>query len=227
MRVLSISSLLCGLLLAACGSPTSSGSGDITVIHGTMTDGRDGQIYRTVTIGAQTWMAQNLNYRVDSSWCYDNADSCCVKYGRLYQWAGMMALDTVYNSQLWLGEDSARHQGVCPAGWHVPADGDWAVLIEAVGGEDSAGIQLKSATEDWYGGDGQPGRDPYGFSVLPAGARYSDGTFGPLGYYALLWSASEADESVAWYRNFSYNHADVRDLSFVKRHARSVRCLKD
>ncbi len=185
-------------------------------------DVRDGQIYSTVTIGSQTWMAQNLNYKVDSSWCYDKADSNCVKYGRLYQWTAAMALDTVYSHRFWQGADSARHQGVCPAGWHIPTDTEWSTLINAVG-TDSARIRL-SSTDGWY--KNSNGTNDYGFGALPSGYRYGAGFFFK-GYCSYFWSASEYSAANVRYRYFSYEFANTVRTNYYKVLSFPVRCLKD
>ncbi|MGM9985270.1 MAG: fibrobacter succinogenes major paralogous domain-containing protein, partial [Fibrobacter intestinalis] len=91
-------------------------------------DPRDGKTYRTVEIGKQVWMAENLNYEMDGSYCYDNEATNCQKYGRLYTWAAAMQ--------------------ACPEGWHLPSEAEWETLITAVGGEDVAGLKLKS-TSGW------------------------------------------------------------------------------
>jgi len=88
-----------------------------------------------------------------------------------------MALPAAYNEATWGGSD-ANHQGVCPAGWHIPTDAEWTILENAVGGEDVAGMALKS-TSGWN--EGGNGTDVYGFSALPAGDRYSSGNFGDVG----------------------------------------------
>ena len=93
-----------------------------------MMDSRDGQIYKTVTIGSQTWMSENLNYEMANSTCYDGFVSNCYKKGRLYAWKA--ALES------------------CPVGWHLPTQSDWHVLFSALGGKVSAAIALKS-TKDW------------------------------------------------------------------------------
>jgi uncharacterized protein (TIGR02145 family) len=89
---------------------------------GSVTDPRDGKIYRTVTIGGKTWLAQNLNYEAAESWCYMDNPEYCGEYGRLYTWEAAM------NS--------------CPAGWHLPTDAEWKSLENAEGGPDYAGEKL-------------------------------------------------------------------------------------
>lgn len=212
-------------VLSSFGAVSSSSQGTVdpsTVVTGTMTDSRDGQVYKTVTIGMQTWMAENLNYAVDSSWCYENSADSCSKYGRLYTWTAAMGVGMSYNSAI-LG-DSVNHQGVCPAGWHVPTNGEWATLETAVGGSYSAGTKLKS-TSGWY--DSGNGTDSYGFSALPAGGRYNDGDFYLARGLALFSSATEYGASYAYYRRFGYNFASMYAYIGNKTYAFSVRCIQD
>ncbi len=116
----------------------------------TYTDPRDGQTYRTVKIGDQVWMAENLNYEAKGSRCYGNDPANAKKYGRLYNRKTAMK--------------------VCPPGWHLPSDKEWDVLIEFVGGKEVAGKNLKSKS-GWnnYEGINGNGKDTYGFSALPGG----------------------------------------------------------
>jgi uncharacterized protein (TIGR02145 family) len=95
-------------------------------------------------------MAENLNYAVDSSWCYnDNADNC-AKYGRLYQWASAMKIASTYNNTIWGGSD-VNHQGICPEDWHLPSNDDWQTLddyVDVNNGDEDVGTSLKS-TSGW------------------------------------------------------------------------------
>ena len=199
---------------------------DIT--YGTLTDNRDGQSYRTVTIGTQTWMAENLNYKTDSSRCYDNDPSNCRKYGRLYQWSSAMGLAASYNSTTWGGSD-VKYQGICPTGWHVPSDAEWTTLTTYIGGQSNAGTKLRANSSLW---STNTGTDAYGFRVLPAGSRYYDGSFysfAALGYCTEFWSASasENDASNAWYLYFYYGEASVSNYTGSKIKWSSLRCLED
>lgn len=108
---------------------------------GTFTDSRDGKKFKTVKIGTQTWMAENLNYATEKSKCYDNKPANCQKYGRLYDWADAMVIDEKFNKEKWNGND-ANHQGVCPSGWHLPSDAEWKTLIIFIG--NAAGTKLKA-----------------------------------------------------------------------------------
>jgi uncharacterized protein (TIGR02145 family) len=226
------------LILAACGGDSSTGSANGSgtgassylnpnITYGTLSDSRDGQIYYTVVIGTQTWMAENLNYAVDSSWCYENSADSCAKYGRLYQWASAMALPAAYNDATWGGSD-ANYQGACPVGWHLPTNTEWTTLENAVGGEDVAGTALKSTSgwDEWDMDNDGNGTDTYGFSALPAGAR-GYGYFDDIGHSANFWSATEGDTGNAYMRNLDCNGVGVDTNDIDKEIAISVRCLKN
>ena len=154
------------------------------------TDGRDGKVYAKVTIGTQTWFAENLNYDVPDNTtdvCYNNSNDNCVKYGRLYNWS--TAMNGVSSSN----KVPSEVQGVCPVGWHLPSNGEWTQLTDYVGGTSKAGTKLKSSA-GWNSYSGVPfGTDEYGFSALPGGSGYSDGYFINAGYYGDWWSATESN----------------------------------
>ena len=195
-----------------------SSSSEMGIIYGTMTDSRDGNTYKTVKIGEQVWMAENLNY-ADSvktpslkgqSSCYDGAAANCEKYGRLYTWAA--AIDSV-----------------CPSGWHLPSRDEWKTLITAVGSK--AGTALKS-TSGWTSLNGVSGNgtDAFGFSALPAGYRDRHGRYYSERSYAKFWTSTEDAE------DGSYNAYDMSifvetyaslNVSSSKPYGYSVRCLKD
>lgn len=202
------------------------------ISYGEFTDPRDGQVYKTVVIGTQTWMAENLNYAVDSSWCYGNSAGSCSKYGRLYQWASAMGVSPSYNDATLGG--SVNHQGACPGGWHVPTSGEWTALETAVSSSDSAGAKLKG-TSGWldYEGVSGNGMDDYGFSALPAGLRDPFLGFYSGGSHAFFWSATEYVKFgtfVAYQANMRilrYSDADMYASHDAKDDAFSVRCVKD
>ena len=182
--------------------------------YGTLTDTRDGKTYKTVTIGDQTWMAENLNY-ADSvktpslkgkSWCYDGVAGYCEKYGRLYTWAAAKT--------------------VCPEGWHLPSYDEWNTLFTAVGGKSTAGAKLKSQT-GWAAYDGITNEDSFGFSALPAGCKYSLGDYDYEGSQAYFWSSSEDGSDYAYNMLLDYYGDNVRLLNTSKSLGFSVRCLKD
>ena len=198
----------------------------------TLTDLRDGQTYKTVTIGTQTWMADNLNYETENSYCYNDDPSNCSKYGRLYTWAA--AMDSVgtwstngkgcgYNKTC---SPTYPVRGVCPEGWHLPDTTEWNTLFTAVGGRSTAGQVLKSQT-GWE--DCGNGTDAFGFSALPAGGRFYGGGYDAEGYIANFWSSTEYDSDRAYSMYLdSYYDSDYASLgNYYKDYGRSVRCLKD
>ena len=167
--------------------------------QGSFTDTRDGKTYRTVKIGNQTWMAENLNYKTGKSWCYDNKDGNCQKYGRLYNWNTAMK--------------------ACPAGWRLPTRQDWNDLVQAAGGKDVAGTKLKSKSQ-W------DGTNDYGFSALPGGYRYSLCSFYRAGRGGYWWSATEGGSGDAWYWGMDSDDGGVNENYNDKDLGFSVLCVR-
>ena len=182
----------------------------------TLKDLRDGQVYRTVKIGDQIWMAENLKYKAEGSHCYDDADSNCVKYGPLYDWA--------------------TAKNVCPTDWRLPTKKEIETLLAAAGGGSTAGKVLKSKTgwpKDDDGFDGN-GTDDYSFSALPGGRWEDGGPYSGVGISAYFWSLTAYNESSAYYMYLGYenyvlgNTSDKAEIDFnLKIHAFSVRCIKE
>ena len=167
-------------------------------------DKRDGQSYRCVKIGSQIWMAQNLNYEIGDSYCYNNNPDHGELYGRLYTWAAAI--------------------GVCPMGWHLPSKAEWIKLASFVGIQ-CAATHLKSIN-GWIGES--IGTNEYGFAALPAGYRSeSDRDFHYLGKLAGWWTSSEVSTDKACATRFNSNAAQIQTEEYGKLSAFSVRCVKD
>ena len=205
-------------------TPQSSSS-ETRVSTGTMTDSRDGQTYKTVTIGTQTWMAQNLNYETANSYCYDDNASNCTKYGRLYRWvAAVGKSESECGKGYTCSLPSGNIQGVCPSGWHLPSKAEWETLFNAVGGQSTAGMILKS-TSGWNSSGN--GSDAFAFSALPAGNRSGNGVYYDEGNLANFWSSTEGTSDFAYSMRLSFD-SDIAPLSrYGKNYGFSVRCLKD
>ena len=188
-------------------------------------DLRDGQDYRVIRIGDQMWMAENLNFKTDSSYCYKDEDSNCTKYGRLYRWvAAVGKSESECGNGYTCPLPSGNIQGVCPSGWHLPSKAEWETLFNAVGGQSTAGKVLK-ATSGWNSSGN--GTDAFGFSVLPAGYRYIDGINRYEGDYAFFWSSTEYDSDHAYKMYLYYDGDDARLGGDSKGSGSSVRCLQD
>ena len=203
--------------------------------YGTLTDERDGKTYKTVTIGTQTWMAENLNYSDTTNypsmkgrnWCNSDILDSCAKYGRLYTWSATMdSVGTFSSNGKGCGNGDTCSptfpvRGICPEGWHLPTKTEFETLFTTVGGKSTAGRMLKS-TGGWYG------TDDFGFSAHPAGYSNESGYFLRAGNSAYFWSAKEYDERYAYSLYLYYNNESA-DLAYdgSKDYALSVRCLKD
>ncbi|GBU25672.1 hypothetical protein R83H12_02327 [Fibrobacteria bacterium R8-3-H12] len=190
----------------------------------------EGEYYDAVLIGTQTWTAKNLNYNASDSKCYNNQDSYCTQYGRLYDWATAMGISSSYNSNSYNPSSSTKYRGVCPQGWHIPNDAEWDALMTAVGGSSTAGTKLK-AISGWNSSGIGGGTDIYGFSALPGGNGNSDGTFNPVGNSGSWWSASEFDSEfdsdIAYSRYMGYGYESASLDYNYKDLLCSVRCLQD
>jgi uncharacterized protein (TIGR02145 family) len=195
---------------SSSSSPETSveASAPVVTESGSMTDSRDGRTYKTLTVGAWTWMAENLNYKTSDSYCFEDKAENCEKYGRLYTWDGMKdssALNSV--------------QRLCPAGYHLPSQWEWGRLFAAVGGDSLAGLRLKNST-GWFN-ESKTDSSDVGFSVLPSGIRYSDGIYSREGLYALFWTS--ALNGVF----FNYYSPEVKVIDESSKVGASVRCVKD
>jgi uncharacterized protein (TIGR02145 family) len=190
---------------------------------------------KQVTIGKQVWMTENLNVdkfrngdpipeaKTDEEWekagingqpvwCYYNNDRTNgVEYGKLYNWYAVN-----------------DPRGLAPEGLHVPSDEEWTTLDDFLG-EGDVSTKMKS-TSGWTDNEGESGNgtNESGFSGLPGGGRYSDGTFSLIGMNGVWWSSSEdAVPGDAWYRVLGYNHINLFRNSYSKADGWSVRCIMD
>ena len=211
-------------------------------VYGLVSDARDSQVYKTIQIGTQTWMAENLNYNYSwktvggdsSSFCYNDSAEYCEKYGRLYLWSASMDSAAALGDSAGFGcgngaDCSPKYpvRGACMEGWHLPDSTEWMALIsfvkEKIGTWDSVGYALKSAS-DW------DGSNSFGFGVLPAGGRFifsNNASFRNISYSSTFLSATM--ETAAWvYGSMFYDGATNTGINdFRKTDANSVRCIKD
>jgi|WetSurMetagenome_2_1015567.scaffolds.fasta_scaffold344841_1 uncharacterized protein (TIGR02145 family) len=192
----------------------------------------DGNIYKTIKIGTQIWMTENLKTTrylngdligtsspatldIDSEkkpkyqWAYDGDESNVASYGRLYTWYAVT--------------DS---RNVCPSGWHVPSDNEWDTLITYLGGESVAGGKLKeTGTTHWTYDPGST--NDVGFTALPGGTRASNGTFSDIGCICYWWSATESSDTHVWTRHIHHFIGDIYNFDYYKEIGISVRCIKN
>lgn len=219
------------------------------ISYGELTDARDGQVYRTVKIGEQVWMAENLNYAYmpdTLSFCYNDSAEYCEKYGRLYTWSAAMDSAAIFSED---GKGCSVEQsgspscgkfsvrGICPEGWHLPSDYEWQMLdtfvTKKIGTVDSVGFALKSKS-GWrsYSSKDGNGSDAFGFCVLPAGMKTRT-KFSGIGSFLNFASRSKYLAGSIYVPSvwaLQYNlrffiNAYVDNYSQYK--MLSVRCLKD
>lgn len=188
-------------------------------------DARDKQIYKKVTIGTQTWMAENLNYETANSLCYMDS---CAKYGRYYTWADAMDSAAVFSDNAkGCGYDvectiKTPARGICPEGWHIPDSTEWRTLYSVMG-ESPYAMQAKGI-EKW-----PDATDEFGFSAYPLCDNVFD-SYCNDGSAAYFWSATEYNEFFASYWNLRANNAAINSNSKsdnAKNGGAAVRCIKD
>jgi uncharacterized protein (TIGR02145 family) len=223
--------LLIAVVLVLAGSCKKDDDSDNGIDAQTFTDSRDGNVYKTIKIGNQVWMAENLKYLPGVSkpgvvlsdgplyfvYGYNGTDVSNVKttlnynhYGVLYNWEAA--------------------QDACPAGWHLPSLGEWKQLFKYLGGEHVAGGELKEAGTTHWRSTNTDVTNEFGFTALPGGFLDLDGTFKSTGYRGYWWSATPGDDSYsAWFVHVSYNAVGIGMNSFVdnKHGGISVRCVKN
>ena len=172
-------------------------------------DSRDGKIYKTVCIGEQEWMAENLNW-AGAGVCFGDEAAKCKTYGRLYNWT--------------------EASNVYPVDWHLPSQSELMELLNNLGGEAKSGGKLKSTTSDWLAPN-TGANNSSGFSALPGGLKVAPptGSFSSLGRNAFFWTKTTDNSSPTkyfWFR-LSYDHAEVEYGFALGEPHYSVRCLKD
>lgn len=185
---------------------------------GVFIDKRDHQSYKTIQIGTQTWMAQNLNFSGEGSWCYDDSAFNCDKYGRLYTWEAALKS--------------------CPDHWHLPSNEEWTSLELFLGMTpeevkiwlmrgDGEGTMLKNETE-WEMENGEKlGYNSSGFNALPAGfLNVHNGKYTDLGKRASWWSSTPSDQ-YAIRRTLFYNKTGIDKDPATRTLGFSVRCIQN
>jgi len=189
----------------------------------------DSNVYKTVTIGTQEWMAENLNvehYRngdvipqvqdkdkwsnlTTGAWCYyDNDPAKGKTYGKLYNWYAVN-----------------DPRVLAPEGWHVPSDKEWTKLTDYLGGESVAGGKMKATT--LWNSPNTGATNESGFTAFPSGVRDDIGYYNYIGEDGFIWSASEATDGTAWTYGLYFNGSGVFRGNYSKRRGSSVGCVKD
>ena len=194
--------------------------------YGTWVDTLDGTVYRTLQIGDQLWMADNINRGemidgeedqadngVIEKYCYDNNPVLCDNYGGLYQWDEAMQYTTKQSAQ-----------GICPESWHIPSDSEWKIM------ELFIGMSQEDVDNDlWRGADQglmlQSGGDT-GFEALRGGNRFVTGSFSQIGNTGYFWTSTGAEDYHAWRRGISISDDRIYRSVNHKSFGFSIRCVK-
>jgi uncharacterized protein (TIGR02145 family) len=199
--------------------------------EGELVKDASGNSYKTMKIGNQVWMAENLkteqysngelipNIQDNSLWgsfikgalChYDNLNQNDEVYGKLYNWYAV-----------------ADPRNVCPIGWHVPTDAEWTELTDYLGGLEVSGGKMKKMGLQYWQRPNSDASNLSGFSGLAGGNRNNNGPFYNIGKFGYWWSSSESEKSSAWYSYLNYNSGSSFKSSLNKQNGFSVRCIRD
>jgi uncharacterized protein (TIGR02145 family) len=191
----------------------------------------EGNTYKTVRIGNQVWMAENLrtstfsdgteipfaenadrwNELTSAGHCWYNNDEAANKdtYGALYNYF------------------SVSSSSLCPAGWHVPSKEEWQKLRDVLGDSITAGGKLKEEGTLHWNTPNTGAVNSYGFTALPAGIRYYEGTFDTDSFFTAFWSSTESDNENGWYLSLNYIDAVASMKRIYKNYGFSIRCIKN
>lgn len=201
------------------------------VVFSTSLADADGNVYTTIVIGNQVWMAENLRTTKyingaainhlpdDNDWYanstgaytwYNNDPSQKEIYGALYKWQAV-----------------ANPAGLCPYGWHVPTDLEWNDLIAFLGGEMVAGSKLKEMGNSHWFNQNTDATNTSGFTALPGGSRSEYGVYANQGYYGYFWTSTSYNMGNAWGVSLSAYDGIATSLYANKGFGYSVRCIKD
>ncbi len=194
------------------------------------TDTRDGTVYKTVTIGNQVWMAENLRYLPTVNHVADGSEDAAGSYYYVYGYDGTdvnAAKATSNYATYGVLYNWTAAVNSCPAGWHLPSDAEWTELTDYLGGRSVAGGKLKETGTTHWLSPNTGATNETGFTALPGGGRYDDGTFLYIGYYGGWWSATDYDATEEWYRAMNYDDGFVNRDANGKEVGFSVRCVRD
>jgi uncharacterized protein (TIGR02145 family) len=194
----------------------------------------DGNSYRTIKIGTQTWMAENLRttkYRngdpiplvsTNSAWVSLNTDAYC-NYENTSDDIKIATMGRLYN---WFAITDSRN--IAPAGWHVATDAEWSSLTNFLGTESNAGGKLKERGNKHWNSPNTSATNSSGFTALPGGRReYDTGLFINDTYDGFWWTSSAYNPDYSWYRYLHYSDAGIFRANFHKQYGFSVRCVQD
>lgn len=216
------------MVLFTAGCEKSNSDDDDT--GSTVTD-IDGNVYKTVTIGSQIWMAENLrttkysngdpisNVLNVNEWSalssgayanYANDANNSKTYGRLYNWYAV-----------------TDDRSICPTGWHIPSNAEWTTMVASLGGESTAGGKLKEPGTSHWSSPNTGADNESGFKALPGGIRGVGGAYSNKGGYGYFWTTTASSSYYSWYRYLYYMGAEVTASSEDHRSGLSVRCVKD
>jgi uncharacterized protein (TIGR02145 family) len=200
-----------------------------------LNDFREGKSYKTVQIGTQCWMKENLNVGIFAQsnntgishsdvldngviekYCYNNDVNNCNAYGGLYDWNEMMNYTTTEGTQ-----------GICPLGWHIPTDGEWTILVDFLGGENVAGGKMKEEGYTHWQSPNTGATDSIRFTALPGGSRYEDGTFRNIKLRSRFWTITPDGSENA--RNLTMDNDNKNAILYSDIHSDgfSIRCIKN
>ena len=226
---LNIAEQVCSISMVVQAQPSTIG------IPGPNITDVEGNSYKTVTIGTQTWMAENLKVTkyndgtaipnitdntqwsnlTTGAWSYYNNDvTNNAKYGKLYNWYAV-------------SKTSNGNKNVCPTGWHVPTDAEWTVLTDYLGGETVAGGKMKEVGITSWNSPNTDATNTSLFTGLPGGNRNGNGYYSDIGYGGYWWSSTENYTDIAWNRTLNDYLGNAYRYNYGKIYGLSVRCLRD